>query len=206
LLSNPPFGVEWKKIEKEIRKRPTRTATTVVLVPTCRASADGSLLFPAPPDFQDARPPRRVAAVLVCPGTDPPLFTGGAGSGESEIRRYVLENDLSRRSWPAGQTCSTTRDRTYVWIVQQPQAGAPQRQAATDRRQRLLAEDAQEPGEQAQGTQPSTLTKSRACSASVSKQPKDGAPISRLFKNEEFGYRTITVERSERATPKAKSC
>ena len=81
-----------------------------------------------------------------------PLFTGGAGSGESEIRRYVLENDLVEAivALPTDMFYNTGIS-TYVWILEQPQAGRPQGLRAAHRRIQLLAEDAQEPGLQAQG-------------------------------------------------------
>ena len=84
-----------------------------------------------------------------------PLFTGGAGSGESEIRRYVLENDLVEAiiGLPTDMFYNTGIS-TYVWIVSNRKPAAPQGQGAAHRRQRLLAEDAQEPRQQAQGTEP----------------------------------------------------
>ena len=83
-----------------------------------------------------------------------PLFTGGAGSGESEIRRYVLENDLVEAiiGLPTDMFYNTGISHLCL-DRQQPQTRAPQGQGATDRRERLLAEDAQEPGQQAQGTE-----------------------------------------------------
>jgi type I restriction enzyme M protein len=128
-----------------------------------------------------------------------PLFTGGAGSGESEIRRYVLENDLVEAiiGLPTDMFYNTGIS-TYVWICQQPQARRPQGQGAAHRRQRLLAEDAQEPGQQAQGTQPRAHRRHHPPVRRVQGGHPDGVPISRIFKNEDFGYRTITVERPER--------
>ncbi len=82
-----------------------------------------------------------------------PLFTGGAGSGESEIRRYVLENDLVEAiiGLPTDMFYNTGIS-TYVWILSNRKPEAPQGQGATDRCDRLLAEDAEKPGQQAQGT------------------------------------------------------
>ena len=83
-----------------------------------------------------------------------PLFTGGAGSGESEIRRYVLENDLVEAiiGLPTDMFYNTGIS-TYVWIVSNRKPARAQGQGAAHRRQRLLAEDAQEPGQQAQGAE-----------------------------------------------------
>ena len=93
MLSNPPFGVEWKKIEKEIRKEAEEQGFNGRFGPSVPRVSDGSLLFllhlvarmrPAVDGGS------RFGIVL----NGSPLFTGGAGSGESEIRRYMLENDL----------------------------------------------------------------------------------------------------------------
>src|SRR5438128_2795700 len=93
MLSNPPFGVEWKKIEKEVRKEAEQQGYNGRFGPGLPRVSDGSLLFllhliakmrPA------ADGGSRFGIVL----NGSPLFTGSAGSGESEIRRYVLENDL----------------------------------------------------------------------------------------------------------------
>jgi type I restriction-modification system DNA methylase subunit len=75
-----------------------------------------------------------------------PLFTGGAGSGESEIRRYVLENDLVEAiiGLPTDMFYNTGIS-TYVWICQQPETRASPGQGAAHRRLRHVAQDAQEP-------------------------------------------------------------
>jgi type I restriction enzyme M protein len=128
-----------------------------------------------------------------------PLFTGGAGSGESEIRRYVLENDLVEAiiGLPTDMFYNTGIS-TYVWIVSNRKPAAPQGQGAAHRRQRLLAEDAQEPGQQAQGAEPRAHRRHHPHLRRRRRPRSDGVPISRIFKNEDFGYRTITVERPER--------
>ena len=93
MLSNPPFGVEWKKIENEIRKEAEDQGFSGRFGPGLPRVSDGSLLFLLHL-ISKMRPAvdggSRFGIVL----NGSPLFTGGAGSGESEIRRYVLENDL----------------------------------------------------------------------------------------------------------------
>ena len=93
MLSNPPFGVEWKKVEKEVRREHESQGFNGRFGPGLPRISDGSLLFllhlvskMRPVDEGGCR------FGIVLNGS--PLFTGGAGSGESEIRRYVLENDL----------------------------------------------------------------------------------------------------------------
>ena len=93
MLSNPPFGVEWKKVEKEVRKEHEQQGFNGRFGPGLPRVSDGSLLFLLHL-ISKMRPAvdggSRFGIVL----NGSPLFTGGAGSGESEIRRYVLENDL----------------------------------------------------------------------------------------------------------------
>ena len=155
MLSNPPFGVEWKKIEKEVRKEAEQQGFNGRFGPGLPVSAmDRSLLF-LMHLLSKMRPAvdggSRFGIVL----NGSPLFTGGAGSGESEIRRYMLENDLVEAiiGLPTDMFYNTGHQHLYL-DRQQPQARASQRKTPTDRRRRLLAEDAQEPGEQAQGIEP----------------------------------------------------
>ena len=117
MLSNPPFGVEWKKIEKEIRKEAEQQGFNGRFGPGLPRVSDGSLLF-LMHLISKMRPAvdggSRFGIVL----NGSPLFTGGAGSGESEIRRYVLENDLVEAiiGLPTDMFYNTGIS-TYIWIV-----------------------------------------------------------------------------------------
>ncbi len=93
MLSNPPFGIEWKKVEKEIRAEHEQKGFNGRFGPGLPRVSDGSLLFLLHLVSKmrlEVDGGSRFAIVL----NGSPLVTGGAGSGESEIRRYVLENDL----------------------------------------------------------------------------------------------------------------
>ena len=117
MLSNPPFGVEWKKIEKEIRKEFEQMGFNGRFGPGLPRVSDGSLLF-----LLHLVSKMRLAVDggsrfgIVLNGS--PLFTGGAGSGESEIRRYMLKNDLVEAiiGLPTDMFYNTGIS-TYVWIV-----------------------------------------------------------------------------------------
>ncbi len=117
MLSNPPFGVEWKKIEKEVRREADQMGFNGRFGPGLPRVSDGSLLFLLHL-ISKMRPAvdggSRFGIVL----NGSPLFTGGAGSGESEIRRYVLENDLVEAiiGLPTDMFYNTGIS-TYVWIV-----------------------------------------------------------------------------------------
>jgi type I restriction enzyme M protein len=106
-LSNPPFGVEWKKIEKEIRKEAEEQGFNGRFGPGLPRVSDGSLLFLLHL-ISKMRPAKDGGSRFGIVLNGSPLFTGGAGSGESEIRRYVLENDLIEAIIGCPRTCSTT--------------------------------------------------------------------------------------------------
>lgn len=117
MLSNPPFGVEWKKVEKEVRKEATEKGFDGRFGPGLPRVSDGSMLFLLHL-IAKMRPAvdggSRIGIVL----NGSPLFTGGAGSGESEIRRYVLENDLVEAiiGLPTDMFYNTGIS-TYIWIL-----------------------------------------------------------------------------------------
>ena len=117
MLSNPPFGVEWKKVEKAVRQEHEQKGFNGRFGPGLPRVSDGSMLF-----LLHLLSKMRAATDggsrfgIVLNGS--PLFTGGAGSGESEIRRYVLENDLVEAiiGLPTDMFYNTGI-ATYVWIL-----------------------------------------------------------------------------------------
>ncbi len=117
MLSNPPFGEEWKKIEKEVRKEADEQGFNGRFGPGLPRVSDGSLLFLLHL-LSKMRPAKDGGSRFGIVLNGSPLFTGGAGSGESEIRRYVLENDLVEAiiGLPTDMFYNTGIS-TYVWIV-----------------------------------------------------------------------------------------
>ena len=126
-----------------------------------------------------------------------PLFTGGAGSGESEIRRYVLENDLLEAivGLPTDMFYNTGIS-TYVWIISN-------RKPAT-RKGKVQLIDASgmwQKMRKSLGSKRKELSDAhidritRLFGDFVEAKEDDGTPISRIFDNEAFGYHSITVER-----------
>ena len=198
MLSNPPFGVEWKKIEKEIRKEFEQMGFNGRFGPGLPRVSDGSLLFLLHL-VAKMRPAvdggSRFGIVL----NGSPLFTGGAGSGESEIRRYMLENDLVEAiiGLPTDMFYNTGIS-TYVWIVSN--------RKPTARKGKLQLIDAssfwqkmrKSLGSKRKELSPEHIDDITRLFGQFEESTRDGVPISRIFKNEDFGYRTITVERPER--------
>jgi type I restriction enzyme M protein len=198
MLSNPPFGVEWKKIEKEVRREAEQKGFDGRFGPGLPRVSDGSLLFLLHLTAK-MRPAvdggSRIGIVL----NGSPLFTGGAGSGESEIRRYVLENDLVEAiiGLPTDMFYNTGIS-TYIWILSNRKPEA--------RRGKVQLIDASAMWQKMRKTLGSKRKELSAAHidditrmfGDFTEVTRDGKPISRIFPNEAFGYRTITVERPER--------
>lgn len=117
MLSNPPFGVEWKKVEKVVRAEHEQQGFAGRFGPGLPRVSDGSLLFLLHL-LSKMRPAQDGGSRFGIVLNGSPLFTGGAGSGESEIRRYLLENDLVEAivALPTDMFYNTGI-ATYVWIV-----------------------------------------------------------------------------------------
>ena len=226
MLSNPPFGVEWKKIEAIIRKEFEERGFNGRFGPGLPRVSDGSLLFLLHL-ISKMRPAKDGGSRFGIVLNGSPLFTGGAGSGESEIRRYVLENDLVEAiiGLPT-EMFYNTGISTYIWIVSNRKSAARKgkvqlidasgfwqkmRKSLGSKRKELSPEHIEditklfgECKDVPERRLPSRLNAraNKAVSLDSSSAPsrlETGAPpISRIFKNEEFGYRTITVERPER--------
>ena len=195
MLSNPPFGVEWKKIEKEVRKEAEQQGYNGRFGPGLPRVSDGSLLF-LMHLISKMRPAvdggSRFGIVL----NGSPLFTGGAGSGESEIRRYVLENDLVEAiiGLPTDMFYNTGIS-TYIWIVSnrkpEHRKGKLQLIDASGFWQKMR----KSLGSKRKELGPEHIDEITRLFGEAKDVTRDGVPISRIFQNSDFGYRTITVER-----------
>lgn len=122
MLANPPFGVDWKKVEGEIKNEHKLKGFDGRFGPGLPRVSDGSLLFlmhllakmrDYDPNDSDKNG-GRIGIIL----NGSPLFTGGAGSGESEIRRHILESDLLEAivALPTDMFYNTGI-ATYVWVL-----------------------------------------------------------------------------------------
>jgi len=208
MLSNPPFGVEWKKVEKEIRKEYETQGYNGRFGPGLPRVSDGSLLFLLHL-ISKMRPAKDGGSRFGIVLNGSPLFTGGAGSGESEIRRYVLENDLVEAiiGLPTDMFYNTGIS-TYVWILSNRKPAhrkgllqlidasgfwQKMRKSLGSKRKELsdehIAEITRLFGDCVEASLPSPPAGEGLGERGQSK------PISRIFKNADFGYRTITVER-----------
>jgi len=203
MLSNPPFGVEWKMIEKEIRTEAERQGFNGRFGPGLPRVSDGSLLFLLHL-ISKMRPIAESGSRFGIVLNGSPLFTGGAGSGESEIRRYVLENDLVEAiiGLPTDMFYNTGIS-TYVWIVSNRKPAARKGKVQLIDASGMWQKMRKSLGSKRKELSPAhieDITKLFGDFREVSRPDASGqpVPISRIFKNADFGYRTITVERPER--------
>jgi len=190
LLANPPFGVEWKKVQKEIKDEHQTKGFAGRFGAGLPPINDGSLLF-IQHMISKMKPASEGGSRLAIVFNGSPLFTGSAQSGPSEIRRWIIENDwLEAVVALPDQLFYNTGISTYFWIVTN--------RKAPERRGKVQLVDARE-----------LWTKMRKSLGEKRKQLSDEqiAEIVRLYgdfeesdqvkilPNEAFGFLRITVER-----------
>jgi len=190
LLANPPFGVDWKEEQKVLSKRNTFHGYAGKLP---RVN-DGALLFLLYMigHFEEVKPTERKRGsrcAIVFNGS--PLFTGGPGSGESDIRRWIIEQDMLEAiiALPE-QMFYNTGLGTFIWVVTN--------RKEKKRKGKVQLIDAREkwtPMRRSLGEKRRYLTDETITSVTRQHgafQPTDNCQI---FDNADFGYRRITVER-----------
>jgi len=213
LIANPPYGKDWKRDEDAVRAEHERGAAGR-FAPGLPRISDGQLLFLLHM-LAHAKEPREGGVRIAIIMNGSPLFTGDAGSGESEIRRYILERDLLEAliALPE-QLFYNTGIATYVWVVTNRKAPArkgkvqlidatsfwvPMRKSLGDKRREIPPDRAED------------ILRILAEFRDGDTRPvtRDGQEeqvvVSRIFPTTHFGYRKITVERPLRvnfqATP-----
>lgn len=195
MLSNPPFGVEWKKVEKDVRKEHEQQGFNGRFGPGLPRVSDGSMLFLLHL-ISKMRPEKDGGSRFGIVLNGSPLFTGGAGSGESEIRRYVLENDLLEAiiGLPTDMFYNTGI-ATYVWIVSNKKPAARKGKVQLIDASGYWQKMRKSLGSKRKELSDAHIERITRLFGEFVEEAEDGKPISRIFKNEDFGYRTITVER-----------
>ncbi|PTL89166.1 restriction endonuclease subunit M [Halomonas litopenaei] len=190
MLSNPPFGVEWKKVQKAITDEHNHKGYDGRFGPGLPRVSDGSLLFLMHlVSKMRARQDGGSRIGIILNGS--PLFTGGAGSGESEIRRYLLQHDLVEAivGLPT-DLFYNTGIATYVWVLSNnkpaERRGQVQLINATGRASKMR----KSLGSKRQFVADRDIEEIvRIYGANQENEE------SKLFPVEAFGYRRITVER-----------
>jgi type I restriction enzyme M protein len=189
LLANPPFGVEWKKVEDAVKTEAATKGFSGRFGAGLPRINDGSFLF-LQHMISKMKPASQGGSRLAIVFNGSPLFTGAAGSGESEIRRWIIENDwLEAVVALPDQLFYNTGISTYFWIVTN--------RKSPERRGKVQLVDARE-----------LFVKMRKSLGEKRKQISDDQidEITRLygefqegekvkiFPNEAFGFLRITVE------------
>ena len=190
LLANPPFGVEWKMVADVVRDEHALQGFAGRFGAGLPRINDGSFLF-LQHMISKMKRPEEGGARLAIVFNGSPLFTGGAGSGESEIRRWIIENDwLEAVVALPDQLFYNTGISTYFWIVTN--------RKTPKRRGKVQLIDARE-----------SFTKMRKSLGEKRKEISDAqideithlygtfeeGPRVKIFSNESFGFLRITVER-----------
>ena len=190
MLSNPPFGVEWKKVETEVRDEHQRMGYAGRFGVGLPRVSDGSLLFLLHL-ISKMRPVEQGGSRLAIVLNGSPLFTGGAGSGESNIRKWIIENDWLEAivALPTDMFYNTGIN-TYVWIVTNHKA--PERQGKV---QLINAVDLFQKMRKSLGSKRKELGAADIQQIVREYGDFETTAISKLFDNNAFGYTTITVER-----------
>ena len=198
-LTNPPFGVDWKQQAGDVKREHQKRGFAGRFGAGLPRVNDGSLLFLQHMihKFEPVRPEKhqhgsRLAIVF----SGSPLFTGAAGSGESNIRRWIIENDwLEAIIALPEQMFYNTGIGTYIWMVTNHKE--PRRKGKI---QLLDARDLWTPGGSADSKRSLGDKRRHLSEQQIAQivrlygQFRRGKR-SKIFKNEEFGYTRVTVER-----------
>ncbi|OWK47868.1 Type I restriction enzyme EcoKI M protein [Pseudomonas oleovorans subsp. oleovorans] len=190
MLSNPPFGVEWKKVQKQITDEHSEKGFNGRFGPGLPRVSDGSLLFLLHL-VSKMRDPREGGSRIGIILNGSPLFTGGAGSGESEIRRYLLQNDLVEAiiALPTDMFYNTGI-ATYVWVLSNHKAAVRQGKVQLIDGSQHFAKMRKSLGSKRQ-----YLTEEQIDELVRLYGRFEETAQSKIFPVEAFGYRRITVER-----------
>ncbi|WP_370296431.1 N-6 DNA methylase [Agromyces sp. LHK192] len=189
-LSNPPFGVDWKDQRTEIEDERAKLGFNGRFGPGTPTVSDGAMLFLLHLVSKMRKPAdggSRMAIVL----NGSPLFSGGAGGGESNIRKWLLDHDLVEAiiGLPKDMFYNTGIS-TYIWVLSN--------RKTDDRRGRVQLIDGREMFQKLRkglGSKRNELSPENIAEIVHLYAGFEDGEHSKIFRNEDFLYRTITVER-----------
>lgn len=192
MLSNPPFGVSWKSekddIEKESRNPSGRFSAGLPRV------SDGALLFLQHMISKMEAGGSRIAIIF----NGSPLFTGDAGSGESDIRKWIIENDwLEAIVAMPTEMFYNTGIATYIWIVTNDK---PERRKG--KVQLINAVDFYAPMRKSLGNKRKYFTEDHIQKITEIYFDFTETKVCKIFDNADFGYTKVTIERPLEGNPK----
>ena len=190
ILSNPPFGREWKNERAKIETEAKR-GFAGRFGPGLPAVGDGQMLFLLTA-LSKMKEPKDGGSRIAIIHNGSPLFTGDAGSGPSEIRRYILENDLLEAiiALP-NDIFYNTGIATYIWVLSNKKHGTKREGKV----QLINANGLYEKRRKALGNKRNDIPESAINEITRLYGDFAESEISKIFDNAEFGYTKITVER-----------
>ncbi|MCP5013246.1 MAG: SAM-dependent DNA methyltransferase [Aestuariibacter sp.] len=193
-LANPPFGIKWDKDQKDVNKEHSEMGYAGRFGPGLPRVSDGSMLFLMHLASKMEAPENgggRVGIVL----SGSPLFTGGAGTGESEIRRWLLEQDLVEAiiALPTDMFFNTSIG-TYVWILSNKKAEHRQ-----DKVQLINLGDTWTAMRKSEGTKRRYLTEAQINDVVREYEAFAKTERSKLFNTTDFAYRKVAIKRPLKA-------
>jgi type I restriction enzyme M protein len=221
MLANPPFGVEWKQQQKYVDHEAESLGYNGRFGAGLPRINDGSLLF-LQHMLSKMRAPKDGGSRIAIVFNGSPLFTGDAGSGESNIRQWIIENDwLEAVVALPDQLFYNTGISTYIWIltnrketrrkgkvqlidarrffVKMTKSLGNKRNKIGDPADRLTEPDQIADVTRIFGSFTDGETRRFAEDDPVTKQPVESERVvSKVFDNSDFGFHKITVERSLR--------
>ncbi len=190
IISNPPFGREWKNEKAKVEAEAKRgfAGRFGAGLP---AASDGQMLFLMTAIAKMKEPAQGGSRIAIIHNGSP-LFTGDAGSGPSEIRKYILENDLLEAiiALP-NDIFYNTGIATYIWVLSNKKAGTKRE----GRVQLINANGLFEKRRKALGNKRNDIPESAIAEITRLYGDFRESDISKIFDNEDFGYTKITVER-----------
>jgi len=189
MLTNPPFGVEWKKVQKQIKQEHDELGYGGRFGAGLPRISDGSLMF-LQHLISKMRPTNGGARIgIVFNGS--PLFSGGAGSGESEIRRWIIENDMLEAiiALP-DQLFYNTGIYTYLWFVSNRKSARRKGKV-----QMINAVSFFEKMSKSLGNKRNYISEKHITDITNLYGDFQESEHCKIFDNEDFGYSRITVER-----------
>lgn len=191
MLANPPFGVEWKKAEKVIKDEYEKRGFAGRFGAGLPRINDGSLLFLQ--HMISKMKPSNGGSRLGIVFNGSPLFTGSAGSGESEIRKWIIENDLLEAivALP-GQLFYNTGISTYIWIITNRKIKERKGKIQLINAASFFAKMTRSLGNKRNEISPEQIKKITKIYGAFKENE-----YCKIFVNEHFGYHRITVERPE---------
>lgn len=190
IISNPPFGREWKNEKTKVEAEAKRgfAGRFGAGLP---AASDGQMLF-LMTAISKMKEPAQGGSRIAIIHNGSPLFTGDAGSGPSNIRKYILENDLLEAiiALP-NDIFYNTGIATYIWVLSNKKAGTKRE----GRVQLINANGLFEKRRKALGNKRNDIPESAIEKITRLYGDFRETEISKIFDNEDFGYTKITVER-----------